>query len=141
MADYKKHTFAENLEQLIELFGKLKERSLSQKVPGINKAFFKNFDYIAQNYKTLKKDIPDEVLERFGEPIQVMVEEMVEQLIGELEEDEYMDVEAKDLSNDLKEVDLLLRNPAISQLEMDQLLDQRLKISRSLQKKKMVRSI
>ncbi len=139
MADFKKNSFAQNLEYLIELFARLRERSMNQTVPGIDKTFFENFDFIAQNYKSLKKDIPDEVLERFGQPIQQIVEQMVEQLIDELEEDEPMDADVKGLSDDLKEIDLLLRNPHISQHEIDELLDQRSFIIKRLQKIKSFR--
>ena len=51
MADFKKNSFAQNLEYLIELFTRLRERSMNQTVPGIDKTFLENFDYIAQNYK------------------------------------------------------------------------------------------
>ncbi len=139
MADFKKNSFAQNLEYLIELFTKLRERNMNQQFPGIDKTFFENFDYIAQNYQSLKKDIPDEVLERFGQPIQQMVEQMVEQLIDELEEDETSDADIKGLSNDIKEIDLLLRDPHISQQEINELLDQRSFIIKRLQKTKSFR--
>lgn len=139
MADFKKNTFAQNLEYLIELFSKLKQRSLNQKLPGIDKTFFDNFDYIAQNYKSLKKDIPDEVLERFGQPIQQMVEQMVEQLIEELEQDEPNEIEDNELTEDLKEIDLLLRNPLISCQEINELLDQRNAISSKIRLKRISR--
>lgn len=136
MADFKKNTFAQNLEYLIELFGKLRERSIDQKLPGIDRTFFDNFDYIAQNYKSLKKDIPEEVLERFGQPIQQMVEQMVEQLIDELEDDDQIEADAKALSEDLKEIDLLLRNPLIDQNEINGLLDQRINLVKRLDQKR-----
>lgn len=139
MADFKKNSFAQNLEYLIELFTRLRERSMNQTVPGIDKTFLENFDYIAQNYKSLKKDIPDEVLERFGQPIQHMVEQMVEQLIDELEEDGPMSAEVEGFSDDLKEIDLLLRNPHISQQEINELLDQRSLILKQIQKTKFSR--
>lgn len=134
MADFRKNTFAQNLEYLIELFGRLKTRSQYHGLSGIDKTFFENFDYIAQNYKSLKKDIPEEVLERFGQPIQQMVEQMVEQLIEELD-DEYIDGDVKELTEDLKEIDLMLRNPQISSEEINELLDQRLFISKQLSHK------
>lgn len=125
-------SFSENLDLLIKLLRKLKDKSQFEGMPGVPKMFIMNFDFFLQNYDKMKDQISDQLLQQFGEPIKQMVADMVEQLQGELDENMIPGVETSLESpvitghkRTLAEIDNLLKNPSLSQEEIDKLLDER----------------
>lgn len=135
--------FHDNLDQLIKLLRKMKEKSQDYDFPGMPKMFFSNFDFVISNYEMMKDQISDQLLNQFGEPIKQMIAEMVEQLKEELGEDieleelqetaeipqiESAPVVGETLDEALQRIDKRLKTPGISEEEVDKLLDERSKI-------------
>ena len=125
-------SFSENLDLLIKLLRKLKDKSQFEGMPGVPKMFIMNFDFFLQNYEKMKDQISDQLLQQFGEPIKQMVADMIEQLKEELDENMTPEVEASSDSpvitghkRTLADIDNLLKNPSLSQEEIDKLLDER----------------
>ncbi len=128
-------SFSENLDLLIKLLRKLKDKSQFEGMPGVPKMFITNFDFFLQNYEKMKDQISEQLLQQFGEPIKQMVADMVEQLQEEL--DESM-LSGEDTSDDspvitghrktIEEIDELLKKPGLSGDEIDRLLDERKRI-------------
>ena len=136
-------SFHDNLDLLIKLLRKLKEKSSGDEIPGIPKMFFSNFDFVINNYEMMKNQISDQLLNQFGEPIKKMVAEMVEQLkeeVGEdfdLEEEEIEAPEEKleiepgaDSKEALEKIDEMLKKPGLSEEEIDKLLDERSRLKK-----------
>jgi hypothetical protein len=125
-------SFSENLDLLIKLLRKLKNKSHFEGMPGVPKMFVTNFDFFLQNYERMKDQITAQLLQQFGEPIKQMVADMVDQLKEELDEDLLTETESLSDSpvitgqrRTVEEIDILLKNPALSQEEIDKLLDER----------------
>jgi L-lactate utilization protein LutC len=125
-------SFSENLDLLIKLLRKLKDKSHFEGMPGVPKMFVTNFDFFLQNYERMKDQITAQLLQQFGEPIKQMVADMVDQLKEELDEDLLTETESLSESpvitgqkRTVEEIDILLKNPALSQEEIDKLLDER----------------
>jgi L-lactate utilization protein LutC len=125
-------SFSENLDLLIKLLRKLKNKSHFEGMPGVPKMFVTNFDFFLQNYERMKDQITAQLLQQFGEPIKQMVADMVDQLKEELDEDLLTETESLPDSpvitgqkRTVEEIDILLKNPALSQEEIDKLLDER----------------
>jgi predicted nucleic acid-binding Zn-ribbon protein len=134
--------FHDNLDELIKLLRKMKEKSDDYEFPGVPKMFFSNFDFVINNYEMMKNQISDQLLNQFGEPIKQMVADMVEQLREELGDDLEFDTtedapanepvievdENESLDEALQRIDKRLKAPGLSETEIDKLLDERSKI-------------
>jgi hypothetical protein len=125
-------SFSENLDLLIKLLRKLKDKSHFEGMPGVPKMFVTNFDFFLQNYEKMKDQITAQLLQQFGEPIKQMVADMVDQLKEELDEESLLGLETTPESpvvtghkRTLEEIDALLKNPSLTQEEIDKLLDER----------------
>jgi len=118
-------SFRRKLDTLIELFKKVRERSMEKDVPGIDKTFFQNFDFVLNNYEMIKDQLSDEMLEQFGAPIQTLIETLINQLKDELGEDFYKLEPTKEMSDDLNEIEKLLKSNELSNDDIDALLDKR----------------
>lgn len=126
--------FSENLDLLIKLLRKMKDKSELERIPGLT---IINFDFFLENYERMKDQITRQLLQQFGEPIKQMVAEMVEQLKEELGE---MGENVDDLLHEentpsapiitghkrtVEEIDELLKSDELTDKEIDQLLDER----------------
>jgi len=126
-------SFKENLDLLIRLFKKLKDKTPLTEIPGIDKNMYQNFDFFLRNYEMMKDQISDDLLLNFGEPMKKMIADLVQQLQAELGEDE-TDIQNENESNfpDLKrsmaQIDELLKSPALTEEQIDQLLDERARL-------------
>ena len=125
-------SFSENLDLLIKLLRRLKDKSQFEGMPGVPKMFIMNFDFFLQNYEKMKDQISDQLLQQFGEPIKQMVADMVEQLQGELDTNLIPEVEPLSempvitgQKRTVWEIDELLIKPGLSGDEIDRLLDER----------------
>jgi hypothetical protein len=128
-------SFSENLDLLIKLLRKLKDKSQFEGMPGVPKMFIMNFDFFLQNYDKMKDQISEQLLQQFGEPIKQMVADMVEQLQGELDQTLIPEVGSSDESplitghkRTVEEIDALLKKPGLTADEIDRLLDERKRV-------------
>lgn len=127
-------SFNENLDLLIKLFKKLKERSSFDDLQGIDKTFYQNFEYLLGNYENMRDQLSEELLSKFGEPVKAMIASLVEQLkmelgdeIGDLDLEEEQEKEI-DIPDDLSKIDEMLKDPNLSEEEIDKLLDERTRL-------------
>ena len=130
-------SFSENLDLLIKLLRKMKDKSKLDQIPGLT---IVNFDFFLENYERMKAQISEQLLQQFGEPIKQMIAEMVEQLKEELSEmgedvdqilEEDSTPEAPIITGHKKtveEIDQELKKPGLSDEEIDRLLDERSKL-------------
>lgn len=121
-------SFREKLDTLIELFKKVREKSLNEDIPGVDKSFFQNFDFVLNNYEMIKNQLSDEMLEQFGTPIQTIIENLIRQLKEELGDDFSTSEPMKELSSDLDDINSLLTSPDLSNDQINELLDKRANI-------------
>ena len=132
-------SFDENLDLLIKLFKKLKEKTSIDDLHGIDKTFYQNFEYLLSNYENMRGQLSEELLDKFGEPVKAMIASLVDQLKTELGDDigdlDLVDEEVKpeiEVPDDLSKIDEMLKNPGLSEEEVNKLLDERSKIVRNL---------
>lgn len=125
-------SFSENLDLLIKLLRKLKDKSQFEGIPGVPKMFVTNFDFFLQNYDRMKDQISQQLLQQFGEPIKQMVADMVAQLKEELDEDVLEETEIKEqppvitgTKRTVDDIDEMLKKPGLAEEEIDKLLDER----------------
>jgi hypothetical protein len=128
-------SFNENLDLLIKLFKKLKDKASFDDMPGIDKTFYQNFEYLLSNYENMRDQLSEELLSKFGEPVKGMIAGLVEQLKMELGEDIDLDEPEKEelvVPEDIAKIDELLGNPDLSDEEIDKLLDERSRLAKNL---------
>ena len=127
-------SFNENLDLLIRLLRKLKDKSHFEGMPGVPKMFITNFDFFLQNYERMKDQISEQLLQQFGESIKQMVADMVDQVQEALDSGVIPDTEVEESvpvitgqKRTIEEIDELLKKPGLSEEEIDSLLDERKK--------------
>ncbi|NOZ47501.1 MAG: hypothetical protein GXO79_12075 [Chlorobi bacterium] len=116
------NSFTKDLDKLIELFKRFKEKTMSESIPGFDKQFFQSFDLIVQNYDMIKGHISESYLNQISGPLKQMIKDMINKLQDELGEEINTKTE---VSNTIKEIDELLNKPGLSNKEIDELLDKR----------------
>jgi hypothetical protein len=82
--------------------------------------------------------LSEELLSKFGEPVKGMIASLVEQLkmelgddIGDLDMDETEEEEIV-LPDDVAKIDEMLKNPSLSDEEINKLLDERWRLARNM---------
>lgn len=132
-------TFNENLDLLIKLFKKLKERSSLNDLHGIDKTFYQNFEFLLSNYDNMRGQLSEELLEKFGEPVKGMIASLVEQLkeelgddIGDLDLQDKVHAEEIEIPDDVTRIDEMLKKPGLTDDEINKLLDERSKLIKNL---------
>ena len=130
-------SFNENLDLLIKLFKKLKEKTSLDDLHGIDKTFYQNFEYLLSNYENMRDQLSEELLDKFGEPVKGMIASLVDQLknelgddISELSLDEEPLKEDIQIPDDLAKIDQMLKNPDLSEEELNKLLDERSRLAK-----------
>lgn len=130
-------SFNENLDLLIKLFKKLKEKTSLDDLHGIDKTFYQNFEYLLSNYENMRDQLSEELLDKFGEPVKGMIASLVDQLknelgddIGDLSLDEEPMKEDIRIPDDLVKIDQMLKNPDLSEEELNKLLDERSRLAK-----------
>jgi L-lactate utilization protein LutC len=128
--------FNENLDLLIKLLRRMKDRTQFQNIAGLPPMFFSNFEYFVSNYEQMKDQISEQLLQQFGEPIKQIVADMVDQLQAELGEVSVESIEEEaeapvitGKKRTVEEIDEMLKKPGISGDEIDRLLDERKRVS------------
>jgi len=124
-------SFNENLDLLIKLFKRLKDKASFDDMPGIDKTFYQNFEYLLSNYENMRDQLSEELLSKFGEPVKGMIASLVEQLkmelgddIGDLDLDDEAKEEIK-IPDDIAKIDEMLKKPDLTDEEINKLLDER----------------
>lgn len=135
--------FEKDLEQLIRLFKKIKDKTKAEHFSHLDPAFAQNLDFIINNYEMVKNNIPKEMFTQMGLPFQQMMREFIRHLkteLGEeLEEDDLIN-EEEDVVSESKEetstdqmkpseevakIDAVLKKPGLTTEQIDKLLDRR----------------
>lgn len=134
--------FRQELDELFKLFNQLMKRSDTANIPGVNNFMLQQFQVFFTNYETMKDDIAQQLQGQFGESVKDMVHQLVVQLrneVGEEEKEEPFQVDASvdvhispvstpSTENSLQELDEMLKNPNLTEEEIDELLDRRSKL-------------
>lgn len=129
-------SFNENLDLLIKLFKRLKEKTSLDELEGIDKTFYQNFDFLLSNYENMREQLSQELLDKFGEPVKAMIAGLVEQLKMELGDDigdldlDIPKQEELEVPDDIARIDELLKKPGLTDADIDRLLDERSKLAR-----------
>lgn len=128
--------FKKELDELFKLFKLLVEKKSLDDVPGVNKFMIQQFEFFFSNYDTMKDQIAEQLRGQFGENVKEMVKTLVEQLKEELDEDDLLSLtdteEVKEPvirigkhETDISKIDELLKNPNLTESQIDELLDRR----------------
>lgn len=121
-----KSAFIQKLDELIELFEKLKTKATSDGIIRNDDPLYANFDLLANNYRLIKNNLPNDLLEEIGEPIKEVITQMIEQLKKEMGEPSTKTDPL--FKNHLDEIDKLLKSDNLSEDEINRLLDERSKL-------------
>jgi hypothetical protein len=138
--------FRHDLDELFRLFKKLMEEKSMDDIPGVDKQMLQQFQFFFSNYEQMKDQIAYQLQGQFGDSVKEMVHTLVKQLREELgEEFDFIEAEeetpkvdisiAKEsdiITNDqkIKKIDELLSNPDLTQEQIDELLDERAKLTK-----------
>ncbi len=127
--------FKQELDELFRLFKKLVETQSLDDVPGVDSMMLKQFQFFFSNYETMKDQIGYQLQGQFGEPVKEMVSTLVKQLRAQLGEEQYADIEQledeepaiqiDEVSSSVKEIDEMLKNPNLTEEQINELLDKR----------------
>jgi hypothetical protein len=124
--------FEKDLNELIRLFKKIREKINTDQFAHLDPFFAQNLDFIINNYEMMKHSIPQELIAQMGPSLQQLMHEFIKQLKNEFGEE--LNTEQSDnkgssdkleLFDDIRKIDERLRNPGLSDEEINKLLDQR----------------
>ncbi len=142
MNEEQRESLKRNMDELIRLFKKIKDKSVFDNLPGVDKMFIQNFDLLVQNYDEIKEDLSEQLLSQFGAPIHKMIEDIVKKLKAELGE-EYSSTteeiadrsvkgqkvlitpEPRNIDDEIKIIDDQLNKSQLTPEQIDRLLDRR----------------
>ena len=119
------------LDELFRLFNKLMEKHPIEDVPGINRMQLEQMRLFLKNYQLMKDQISMEMMGQMNVPVRQMIGMFIKQLREELGEDEYTEstvIEPVKKTDNLDEIDAMLRRPGLAEEEIDRLLDERARI-------------
>ncbi len=126
--------FKKELDELFRLFKKLVEKKDLNEVPGVDKFMLQQFQFFFSNYDNMKDQIADQLQGQFGDSVKDMVKTLVQQLKEELDEDDFLNlseteeeplISIEGVSETTFEIDKLLKNPDLTEEQINELLDKR----------------
>lgn len=126
--------FKKELDELFRLFKKLVEKKDLNEVPGVDKFMLQQFQFFFSNYDNMKDQIADQLQGQFGDSVKEMVKTLVQQLKEELDEDDFLNlseteeeplISIEGVSETTFEIDKLLKNPDLTEEQINELLDKR----------------
>jgi hypothetical protein len=141
--------FKKDLDQLIRIFKRMKNKSQDDHFSHLGPAFTQNLDFIINNYEMVRNQIPQDMLAQMGAPFQQMLHQFIEQMKNELGDDFYLDEEVGDtpasqpiitppavsaeapktakidFAAEVAAIDKQLKSPGLSEAQVDALLDRR----------------
>ncbi len=128
-------SFSDDLDRLINLFKKIKEKMNQHQYQSIDKTFMQNIDMMVTNYETIRGNISPDMLNSMGEPIHKMMTLLMEQInaeYGDILGEEFKVVEAESISQksiadnvEIEHIDTMLHREGLKTDEIDKLLDLR----------------
>ncbi|MFA8301035.1 MAG: hypothetical protein ACEPOV_12780 [Hyphomicrobiales bacterium] len=154
--DDKREAFRKKMDQLIKLFRRLKDKEKEnlQNMAGVDPYMYQSFEMFLNNYDSMKDQITDDLLNQFGDQMQFMISNLVDQLKEEMGDDFDFEEEEEDtietinieeeipealkesgLDENVKEVMIIdekLKNSKLTPEEVDRLLDKRSKLTGGL---------
>ncbi len=133
------------IDELIKLIIKLKQQAQKHAINDEDKAFLENLNTLIDSYELIKGSITQEMLNELGNPVKELILDMVEELKQLNEPDDntgqlYDDIQEiamkyfgeatdnKKQSDNIQEIDNMLKNKNLSSKDIDELLDKRLKL-------------
>jgi len=117
MSDNK--SFRENLDNLIELFKKLREKSNQSEHKDLDPMLINNLDSLIRNYDMVKDSFPDEMLNKIGGPIQGIIEQAIAQLKEQLGEDFVVETPVKEIKiESISDIDTKLKQSGLTPQEI-----------------------
>lgn len=121
-----------NIDELFRLFKKLIEEHPVEDMPGINKFQYEQLKLFLQNYESMKEHLSVEMMGQMNEPMRQMLAMFVKQLREQLGEEatETQTAGHKTMQLDVERIDEMLRNPNLSEEEIDKLLDERARLNK-----------
>ncbi len=124
--------FKKELDELFRLFKKLVEKKDLDDVPGVDKFMLQQFQFFFNNYDNMKDQIADQLQGQFGDSVKEMVKTLVQQLKEELDEDIMLNLEEEEpvvqiteVGDTRLEIDEMLKNPDLTEDQINELLDKR----------------
>lgn len=127
--------FKQELDELFRLFKKVMETRPMEDVPGVNKMMLQQFKFFFDNYETMKDQIAYQLQGQFGDQVKDMVRTLIEQLREEVgdddiileapEEEPLLEISGTNVQEDLKKIDELLKDPSLTEQQINELLDRR----------------
>lgn len=130
--------FKKNIEELFQLFKRLVEKHPMEDIPGMNRFQYEQLKSFLSNYESMKDQISFEMLHQVNEPMKQMLATFIKQLREQLGEEEIVVQPVEKLSvpndaeTDLRMIDEMLTKPGLTEAEIDQLLDRRLAIQKTM---------
>lgn len=130
-------SFKQELDELFRLFKKVMETRPMEEVPGVNKAMLQQFQFFFSNYENMKDQIATQLQGQFGDSVKQMVRTLIEQLREEVGDEELLaeperedtqpiiEISGTNIEEDLKNIDELLKNPNLTEEQINELLDRR----------------
>lgn len=116
--------FINKLDELIGLFGRLREKAIREGMILKNDPMYQNFEMLAKNYQLIKNNLPQDLIEEIGGPLKEIISDMVDQLKKELGENPSIQQNST-VYEELEEIDRLLKRDHLSEKEINDLLDKR----------------
>ncbi len=122
----------QNIDELFRLFKRLIEEHPVDEMPGVNKFQYEQLKLFLQNYESMKDHLSVEMMGQMNEPMREMLAMFVKQLREQLGEEafETPTPQQKIMQLDVQRIDEMLRNPNLSEEEIDKLLDERAKLNK-----------
>ncbi|MBN2612565.1 MAG: hypothetical protein JXB00_13500 [Bacteroidales bacterium] len=117
-----KKLFVKDLDLLIELLKKIKEKCGDYYQNSANHSVFNTLEIILAKHDRLGRDVSEKLLDKFGEPIHTLVTQMINELKAGIVEEE---MPKNHINMDLLRIDELLASPEIRDDEINRLLDRR----------------
>lgn len=122
MPELNKKPLQELIKELIELYNKVGKQNLKNLGISING----NIDFLLENFKLMENSIDENSLNEVGEPLRILIEELISQLKKEV--GIYNDLEEKpelDIDTKVALIDKKLKEKDISESDINMLLDER----------------
>lgn len=125
--------FKKELDELFRLFKKLVEKKDLDDVPGVDKFMLQQFQFFFNNYDNMKDQIAEQLQGQFGDSVKDMVRTLVQQLKEELDDDVLLNLEEEEepkvqiaeVGDTKTEIDEMLKNPDLTEDQINELLDKR----------------
>lgn len=127
--------FKHDLDELFRLFKRMVEEQSMDDIPGVDKQMLRQFQFFFDNYENMKDQISSQLQGQFGAPVKEMVRNLLKQMREQLGEEEYLSkavdndtaisIEMSTPEVDIKAIDEMLKNPNLTEEQINELLDKR----------------